>query len=77
MSIDIEKELVDKHTDQEIIAYLYKVMNGVLKNYVNGLNNDNSKFLWGTYGDIVFVTSLLKQIKQRNDAIEAQKQSMV
>ena len=77
MTIDIEKELLEKHTDQEIIAFLYKTMNGVLKNYNAGLASNNSKYLWGSYGDIVMVRSILNQIKQRDDAIEAQRQSMV
>ena len=77
MTIDIEKELLEKHTDREIIAFLYKVMSGVVKNYNSGLANNNSKYLWGSYGDIVMVRSILSQIKQRDDAIEAQKQIMV
>ena len=77
MTIDIEKELLEKHTDQEITAFLYKVMTGVLKNYNVGLDSNNSKYLWGSYGDIVMVRSILGHMKQRNDAIEAQKQSMI
>lgn len=77
MIVNIEKELLEKHTDQEIIAFLYKVMTGVLKNYNTGLDSNNSKYLWGSSGDIAMVRSILGHMKQRNDAIEAQKQSMV
>lgn len=77
MTVDIEKELLEKHTDEEIVAFLYKVVNGITKNYAIGLSENNSNFLWGSYGDIVLVRSILGEMKKRNDAIEAQKQSMV
>ena len=72
--VDIEKELLEKHSDQEIIAFLYKVMSGVSKNYSAGLGSNNPNYLWSSYGDIVLVRSILGHIKQRNDTIEAQKQ---
>ena len=77
MTVDIEKELLEKHTDQEIIAFLYKVMTGVVKNYNSGLDANNSKYLWGSFADVVMVRSILGEMKQRNDAIEARKQNMV
>lgn len=77
MAISLEKELLEKHTDEEIIAFLYKVVSGITKNYSSGLSTNNSNFLWGSYGDIVLVRSILGEMKQRNDAIEAQKQNMV
>lgn len=72
--VDLEKELLERHTDQEIIAFLYKVMTGVTKNYSSGLTSHDSNFLWGSYGDVVMVRDILEKIKQRNDAIEAQRQ---
>ena len=75
--VNIEKELLEKHTDEELIAFLYKVMGGITKNYAAGLSANNPNFLWGSYGDIVLVRSILGEMKKRNDTIEAQKQSMV
>lgn len=77
MKVEIEKELLEKHSDQEIIAFLYKVVSGIAKNYSSGLSANNSKYLWGSYGDIVLVRSILGQMKQRDEAIEAQRQSML
>ena len=74
MTVDLEKELLAKHTDQEIIAFLYKVMAGVAKNYSSGLSANNPNFLWGSYGDIVMVKSILGQMKQRDDERLAQVQ---
>ena len=76
-AIDLEKEIVKNHTDEEIVAFLYKVMVGIVKNYNSGLSANSSKYLWGSFADIVTVKSILGEMKQRNDAIEAQKQSMV
>ena len=77
MTVDLEKELLKNHSDEEVIAFLYKVMGGVVKNYSSGLGANNSKYLWGSYADVVMVKSILGEMKQRNDAIEARKQNMV
>lgn len=77
MIVNIEKELLEKHTDQEIIVFLHKVMAGVVKNYNSGLSANSSKYLWGSFADIVMVKSILSEMKQRNEAIEVRKQNMV
>ena len=77
MTVDLEKELLEKHTDPEIIAFLYKVMGGVVKNYNNGLTANSANYLWGSFADVVMVRSILGEMKQRNDAKEALKQNMI
>lgn len=77
MTVSIEKELLEKHSDQEIVAFLYKVVSGIVKNYNSGLAANSSKYLWGSFGDIVMVKAILGQMKQRDEAIEAQRQSML
>lgn len=77
MTVNIEKDILEKHTDQEIIAFLHKVMAGVVKNYNSGLSANSSKYLWGSFADVVMVKSILSEMKQRNDAKEALKQNMV
>lgn len=74
MKVDITKELLDNHSDEEIIAYLSKVMNGVVQNYQIALKANQPEALWSNLGDITMVSSILKAIKARNDAREAQRQ---
>lgn len=75
--VDIERELLDTHTDEELIAYLYKVMNGVVQNYQTALKANQPETLWSNLGDVSMVTAILRAIKARNDEIEARKQSMI
>lgn len=77
MTVDLEKEIINNHSDEEVIAFLYKVMGGVVKNYNSGLTANNPNYLWGSFADVVMVKSILGQMKQRNDAKEALKQNMI
>lgn len=75
--IDIEQELIDNHSDEEVIAYLDKVATGLLQNYNTASKTNNPAFLWGSYGDVMMIFNIIRRMKVRNDTIEAQKQSMV
>lgn len=77
MKIDIVKELLEKHSDEEIISYLYKVMNGIAQNYQTAMKANQSEVLWGNLGDMVMVTAILKAMKVRNDNRSAQAENMV
>lgn len=75
MTIDIEQELVNNHSDVDIIAFLDRTTTGLLQNYNNALKLRSPELLWGSYGDIIFVASVIRKMKQRNDAHEALKES--
>lgn len=75
--IDLEKEIINNHSDEEVIAFLYKVMSGVVKNYNSGLGEKSPEYLWGSFADVVMVKSILGEMKHRNDAKEALKQNVV
>lgn len=74
MKVEIVKELLEKHSDEEIIAYLNKVANGVAKNYQTSLEAKQPEVLWGNLGDVVLLASILKAMNKRNEDREAQKQ---
>lgn len=74
MKINIEKELLDNHSDEEIIAYISKVLNGVIQNYQIALKANQPETLWSNLGDLSMVASILKNLKSRNDAREAAKE---
>lgn len=74
MKINIEKELLDNHSDEEVIAYISKVLNGVIQNYQIALKANQPETLWSNLGDLSMVASILKNMKARNDAREAAKE---
>ena len=58
--------------EEEIIAFLAKTMNGVVKNYNLSLEKGSPELLWGNFGDIVMVTQVLKAIDKKNEEKLAQ-----
>lgn len=74
MKVDIVKDVLEKHTDEEIIAFLLEAMKGVQRNYKNSVELKQPETLWSSLGDIIMVTAILREIKARNDAVALQKQ---
>lgn len=73
--INVVGEMIEKHSDEEIIAHLDKVMSGIVKNYTIALDKENSNILWANLGDLTQVASILRGLKKRNEAREIQKKS--
>ena len=74
MKVDIVKEMLEKHSDDEVVVYLDSVMTGLLQNYRTAAKQNQPGLLYGNLGDLAMVASIIRAIKQRNDAREAQKQ---
>ena len=74
MKIDIVKEMLEKHSDEEVISYLDSVITGLLQNYRTATKQNQPELLYGNLGDLAMVASIIRAMKQRNDAREAQKQ---
>lgn len=74
MKIDVVKEMLEKHSDDEVIVYLDSVMTGLLQNYRTAAKQNQPELLYGNLGDLAMVASIIRTMKQRNDAREAQKQ---
>lgn len=74
--MDIAKEIVERHDDREIIAYLNSVMSGVIKNYRVGLAG-HPEVIWGSFGDIMQVYDILHEMKARDDKKLAQMQEQM
>lgn len=74
MKVDITKELLNNHSDEEIVAYLDSVLTGLLQNYRTATKQNQPELLYGNLGDLVLVASVVRAMKQRNDAREVQKQ---
>ena len=75
--MDLAKDIVDKYTTEQIVAYLYHKISGVSQNFKVGLKVCKSEPLWISMGDIEQVKDVLHEMKVRNDAREAQKTNMV
>ena len=74
MKIDIVREMLDKHSDEEVVAYLDSVLTGLLQNYRTATKQNQPELLYGNLGDLAMVASIVRAMKQRNEAREAQKQ---
>ena len=72
--INVVPELVDRHSDQEITEYLYRIMAGVIKNYRVSLEKGDSTILWANLADLEQVTSVLQAVNKRNQERLAQSQ---
>ena len=73
--INVVGELIERHSDEEIIAHLDKIVAGVVKNYTVALDKGNSDILWANLGDLTQVASILRGMRKRNEARETQKES--
>lgn len=66
--INLTAEILEKHTDPEIIEYLARVCTGMVKNYDIALKTGKPEVLWGNYGDLMQVTDVLRAMKTREDS---------
>lgn len=73
--INVVGEMMEKHSDEEIIAHLDKIVSGVVKNYTVALGKGTSDILWANLGDLTQAASILRGLKKRNEARDAQKNS--
>ena len=71
--MDLAKDIVDKYTTEQIIAYLDHIMGGVTQNFRAGLKVCKAEPLWISFGDIEQVKDILHEMKTRNDTIETLK----
>lgn len=73
--INVVGEMIEKHSDEEIIAHLDKVVSGVVKNYTVALEKVDSGILWANLGDLTQAAAILRGLRKRNEARDAQKNS--
>lgn len=73
MKIDITKELLNNHSDEEMIVYLDSVITGILQNYRTAIKQNQSELLYGNLGDLTMIASIIRAIKQRNEVRESMK----
>lgn len=74
MAVNVIADMLN-HKDEEIVEFLSKTMNGIVKNYNVSLDKNSPELLWGNFGDIVMVSQALKAMDQRNKERLAQTQN--
>lgn len=75
MKVDIVKELLNNHSDEEITAYLDSIVTGLLQNYKTAIKQNQSELLYGNIGDLTLVATIIRAMKNRNEAREVMKNS--
>lgn len=65
---DMIKEALDKHSEEEIIKYLYTLASGILYNYNTAMKSKSPETLYGNIGDITQMYRMLKEMDARNRA---------
>ena len=72
--MDLARDIVDKYTTEQVIAYLDHLIGGVEQNYRVAVKVCKAEPLWISMGDIEQAKDILHEMKKRNDAREATKQ---
>lgn len=72
--INIVNEVIERHSDEEIISYLDSIITGVVKNYKVSLEKGDSNILWANLGDLTQIATVIRGLKKRNAEREVQKQ---
>lgn len=65
MKISIANELVQRHSDQEIIEFLSKTTRGLVQNYKVAVEKGDSSILFANLGDLTMVASILAELDRR------------
>lgn len=75
--MDIAKDIVDKYSEREIIAYLDNLIAGVMQNYRTSIKANQPHLVWSSIGNIDQAKAILHEMRKRNEAVEAQTKTMV
>lgn len=65
--ISISKEIVDKHTDAEVIEFLYKSLSQVYNSLDNAVESQNLIAIGSALPNIGVCVAFLKELKTRNE----------
>lgn len=71
MKVNITQEMLERHSDEEVIEYLDSVLSGLVRNYKVSLEKGNSDVLWANLGDLTLASTVVKAMRKRNEARKA------
>ena len=75
--MDLAKDVVDKYSMEQIIAYLDSRLAGVLQNYEKAVKKEQPQILFINKGEIDHIKSIIHEIRKRNDAREAMREGVI
>lgn len=70
--VNIAAEMLEKHTDEELIEFLYSEMTGVMKNYRNSMEQKMPEICWASMRNLDLIADVLMLMKRRNQARQVQ-----
>lgn len=65
--MNIEKDIVDKYSTEQIIAHLDILLGGVLQNYKTSIKANQPQIVWGNLGDLAQAKSILHEMRLREE----------
>lgn len=71
--MNLAGDILDKYSREQVIAYLDKLVTGVLQDYKTSLEKGDSNILWANLGDLTQMRSIIHEMKKRNAEREAMK----
>lgn len=72
--MDLAADILDKYTQEQIVAYLDNVLFGVLKNYKIAIDKGTPEILYASLGDLTEVRAILHEQRKRDQEKQALKQ---
>lgn len=73
--MNLAGDLLDKYTQEQVIAYLDKLLSGILKNYQTAIKVNQPEVLFGNLGDVAQVRDIIHEMRKRDQEREALKKS--
>ncbi len=64
--VNIVAEMLNSHSDEEIVEHLYRLIVDVDKNYVVALKANCPEAVWSNLGDVQQIKSILGAMYKRN-----------
>ena len=72
--MNLTADILDKYTQEQIVAYLDNVLFGVLKNYKIAIDKGTPEILYASLGDLTEVRAILHEQRKRDQEKQALKQ---
>lgn len=69
--MDLIDDMLAKHSDDEIIAYLYSLLSSTNKSFNDAIMDENRVLMGSCYPNYSQAATILQKLKRRNDERQA------
>lgn len=73
--IELAKEIVSKHPEDEVIEYLYKTLSSARKSLVDGAKEQNPILMGAATPNMDAALDILRELKRQNEEKRAMRQA--